>query len=91
MNNYFRETIINDIKNFLDSNKIVNISSGCINDRILTFREEKEYIQDCCGGFDKTVYIFITTACIFPKEIRLENYDTCDYEEWNGSIFIEVA
>jgi len=91
MIDYLREGIITDIKSFLDRGKEVIISSGCCNDTVLSYREEKEHIHNWDGGYDKTVYIFITTACIFPKEIRLENYEYCDFEEWNGSIFIEVT
>ncbi|MDD2496187.1 MAG: hypothetical protein PHE29_13475 [Tissierellia bacterium] len=84
------EAIIEDIKNFLDNGKMVNISSGCVNDTILSYKEEIEHINNCYGGYNKKSYVFITTACIFPKEIKLENFQKVDYEEWKGNIFIEV-
>lgn len=91
MLNFFTQAIIEDIIKALDKGQQVHISSGCVNDSISSYKEEVEEIYS--GGFTykKKKYTFITTACIFPKEINLEDFESVDYEEWHGAIFIEVS
>ena len=46
-------------------------------------KEEKEF-DDID---DVYIYIYETSGCIFPVEIRLSDYESVDTEEYNGCLF----
>lgn len=84
------EAIERDIVNKLENKKMVYIESGSINDSIVAYRFDYEDIHDPCGSYKKRIVVFETSNCIFPKEIRLDDFETITTEEFHGNLFVEV-
>lgn len=89
MKDYSIEIIENEIISYLDSGKKVYIESGAANDSILSYRTES-YKRYSWQDYEEKEIFFTTSACIFPKEIQLENYSNCDCEDYKGNLFVKV-
>lgn len=76
----------NEIILKLDEGKKVYIESGAAVDRIISYSIRKFKTYPC----EEREVTFTTSACIFPKSLRLENYDNVDTEEFNGNLFVHV-
>lgn len=89
MSPYEIEWIERDIIERLDKGETVYIESGAANDEITGYsiREYKTYEWQ---AYEEKEITFTTTACIFPKEIMLSNWDNVDTEEFNGKLFVHV-
>ena len=75
-----------EIMKWLDNGKKVYIESGALNDEILSYsveRFEKRY------GVEEEV-TFTTSACVFPKEVVLDDDREVDTEEFNGCLFVKI-
>ena len=89
MSQYEIEWIERDIIERLDKGETVFIESGAANDEITGYfvRKYKTYSWQT---YEEKEITFTTTACIFPKEIALSNWDNVDTEEFNGKLFVHV-
>ena len=66
--------------------KHIFIDSGAANDEIIDYELE---IHETSRKRERTV-VFKTSACIFPRNIKLSDYESVDTEEFNESLFIHV-
>ncbi len=66
--------------------KKVYIESGAANDEIIDYELE---LRETSTKKERTVS-FRTSGCIFPKVIRLSDYDNVELEEFNGNLFVHV-
>ncbi len=89
MKSWHVETIEKEIISYLEAGKKAYIESGVANDRITAYRTESYKRYSWMDYEEKEIY-FQTSACIFPKEIQLENYSDCDCEDYNGNLFVKV-
>ena len=82
--------IEDEIMERLNSGKKVIIDSGACNDKIISYsvRKFKEYVWQTY--FDREV-TFTTTACVFPRQIALSDYDNVETEEFQDVLFIHVS
>lgn len=89
MKDYNIECVEKEIIERLENNKKVFIESGAANDSIYSYsiRTYKTYSWQ---EYEEREITFTTSACIFPKEIRLSDYDNVDTEEFNGHLFVHV-
>lgn len=82
MTKYDIETIEEEIIERLDKGEQVYLESGCLNDCIIAYSVKK-----LCEDKEIT---FTTTACVFPKYIRLSDWDNVDTEEFKAELFVHV-
>lgn len=83
------EYIEKEIIKRLDRGEKVYIESGALNDCITSYSIRK-YKTYSWQAYEKKEITFTTTACVFPKEIMLSNWDNVDAEEFNGQLFVHV-
>jgi len=83
------ECIENEIIDQLDKNEKVFIESGAANDTIFSYSVRK-YKTYSWQEYEEKEITFITSACIFPKEIKLSDYDNVDTEMFDGNLFVKV-
>lgn len=84
---YVEDDIINALKN----KRKVFIESGSANDEIVNYKTLFDYEYNPCGeNYKVRKIIFETTACIFPKEISLEEFDNVDIEWFDNNLFILI-
>ncbi len=81
--NTFRE---NRKPPFNKKQKKVFVESGSLNDEIFDY---ELVIHESNTRTERTVE-FRTTGCVFPKTLKLANYDNIDYEEFEGNLFVKV-
>lgn len=67
----------------------VNIESGCANDCIYGFTLT-QYNERYNKVYVKNLITFKTTACIFPKEVNLRDYENVETEIFEDKLFIHV-
>lgn len=83
------EYIEKEIINRIDNNKKVYIESGAANDSIISYSIRK-YKNHVWEQYEEREVTFTTSACIFPENIKLSDYDNVDTEEFNGNLFVKV-
>ena len=89
MPQYEIEWIEREIIEHLDKGEKVFIESGAANDEITAYSIRK-YKTHSWQSYEEKEITFTTTACIFPKEIMLSNWDNVDIEEFEGKLFIHL-
>lgn len=67
----------------IDENKKVFIEDGCLNDSVYSYK-----IDDTDP--DEKRIAFITSNCVFPKEICLQDFENVDCSWFEDSLFIQV-
>ncbi|MDO4974941.1 MAG: hypothetical protein Q4E61_01270 [Alphaproteobacteria bacterium] len=80
MKDYNIECIESEILNQLDNNGKVFIESGAANDSIDSYSVRK-YKTYSWQEYEEKEITFTTSACIFPKEIKLSDFDNIDTVE----------
>lgn len=88
MDDFTLNGIEKEIIQRLDNNETVYIDSGAANDVITSYSIQK--FKRGWSEYEEKEITFTTTACIFPKEIKLSYYDNVDTEEFNGELFVHV-
>lgn len=81
--------IENEIIERLKKGEAVVIESGAANDLIVGYKERRYKKYFWCE-YEEREITFETTACIFPERISLAEFDSVDYEEFKGDLFISV-
>jgi len=75
---------------YLEKEKKVFINSGPCNDQILSYSTYFERVRNFWKISYKKEYIFTTTACVFPAQIKLSDYEQLRTEEFDNSLFIYI-
>ena len=88
MDDFTLNGIEKEIIQRLDNNETVYIESAASNDVINSYSIQK--FKRGWSEYEEKEITFTTTACIFPKEIKLSYYDNVDTEEFNGELFVHV-
>lgn len=83
------ECIEDEIIEYLDNNREVFIESGAANDTIYSYSIRK-YKTYSWQEYEEKEITFITSACIFPREIKLTDYENAETEEFKGNLFVKV-
>lgn len=86
----YASTISQEAIEYLDKGKHVYIEDGCLNDQIISYRIEEVDIPPYWMHLKVKRVTFTTSACVFPKEISLHNFEHVDSEEFEGNLFIKV-
>lgn len=79
------DDIIAAFKKFPSPRKVF-IESGAANDEIIDYELN---IKETSRKKEREVS-FRTSACIFPKVLKLSDYDNVELEEYNGNLFVHV-
>ncbi len=83
------EAFRNNRLSFIENKKMIKIfiESGAANDEIIDF---ELIIRETNTKRSREVS-FRTSACIFPRVIKLSDYDNVDLETFEGNLFVHVS
>lgn len=70
-----------------EKEKKIFIESGALNDEIIDY---ELILKESVRSREREVS-FKTTASVFPRTIKLSDYENVDTEEYNGNLFVHVS
>ena len=79
MLDFERRYMTNKIKRWLDGGKKVYVENGSLNDEIFSYK-----VDPADGEIT-----FVTSACVFPKEISLDSNLSVRLVEFEDCLFVE--